>query len=201
MSCPGLETLTTIAPLRPSFPPRRIASFVPSNASTASTVPFFTTTVCPMSSRLDSFAIRNPNSRSVRWRGFRRGPARCPFPASCFSRNVVAGRSSTPAEASSAATAPKSVSAFRTFIRASSTSARKSGRRSKRFPGAIWPAMSAAFAPDFFAASRSFPSWPTRIGYASSASDGKSGEVSPSKMASEIRRTPAARAPAITWRG
>src|SRR6266404_5560308 len=53
----GFATLIITAPSRASAPPRLIASFVPSNASTARTVPFFTTTVCPMSSRAISFAI------------------------------------------------------------------------------------------------------------------------------------------------
>ena len=59
------------------------------------TVPFFTTTVCPMSRRLVSLAIRMPKEASSISRSFNFGPAMWPSEASWSSRNVVAGSSST----------------------------------------------------------------------------------------------------------
>ena len=55
MSWFGFVTLITIAFFLPNEPPRLIASFVPSKASTARTVPFFTTTVWPTSSGAELF--------------------------------------------------------------------------------------------------------------------------------------------------
>ena len=82
MSWFGFVTLITMAFFFPNEPPRRIASFVPSNASTARTVPFFTTIVWPTSSALSCFAISKPKAMSSSSRSFNFGPAMCPPGAS-----------------------------------------------------------------------------------------------------------------------
>jgi len=55
-----LATFTTTIFPWPSAAPRRMASSVPSIASTASTVFFFTTTVCPISAPEIFLAISKP---------------------------------------------------------------------------------------------------------------------------------------------
>ena len=65
-SCPGFATFTTHAPPRPSAQPRRIASSVPSIASSASTARSWTTTVWPTSSSPSAFAIGQANATSAR---------------------------------------------------------------------------------------------------------------------------------------
>jgi hypothetical protein len=57
------------------------------------------------------------------------------------------GSTVMPSFASSSAIAPNSVSAFRSFTRASIISTRRSGRRSKRFFGEIWPIITASVTP------------------------------------------------------
>ena len=89
-----LATLTIIAS-PPSAPPRLMLSFVPSNASTANTVPFFTITVWPISSWLTSRAISNPYRASSSRRVYFR-PGDQPACGRNSSRKVVAGRSSMP---------------------------------------------------------------------------------------------------------
>ena len=60
LSCAGLAVLATTTPPLPRNPPRKIQASVPSMASSAMTARFFTTTVCPISRRPSSLAIRNP---------------------------------------------------------------------------------------------------------------------------------------------
>jgi hypothetical protein len=87
----GLETFTSITSLpRPSSPPRRMQALVPSKASTASTVPWRTTTLWPMSSALVCLAMRKPNSASASWRFPKAGPQTWPGLGRWSSRNVVA---------------------------------------------------------------------------------------------------------------
>ena len=133
----GFDTLTTTAIPFPSAAPRRIASFVPSNASTAKIVPWRITTVWPISNRLTSLATVNPYSASSKSRRFAFGPASQPDPARESSRKVVAGKRVTPALANSTATPPNSVSAFLFFNLLKSISAFRSGRSSNKFFGVI----------------------------------------------------------------
>ncbi len=197
MSWPGLVTFTTTAPpdSPASAPPRRMHSSVPSNPSTARTVPFFTTTVWPMSKALTPLAIFRPNaiSSSCSRDGLRfvTGPAGARY----SSMNVVAGCSVTPSFSNSAAMAPKRVSALRSLSRASIATNRRSGRMSrKRFLGATCPAMIASVTPRRVNVPMSRPSWPILIHSTWSATDVMSGEVSFSNATTTTCRTPRARA-------
>ena len=86
-----------------------------------------------------------------------------------------------PSFASSSPIAPKSVSAFRSFTFASIIRIRRSGRRSKRFFGEIWPIITASSAPSRRKHLISFESWPTRTHSQASASFSSFGRVSPWK--------------------
>ena len=190
----GFETLIATAPPPLSAPPRRIVSFVPSNPSTARTVPFFTTIVCPISSDAIRFAISQPKSISDLSRRDNFGPAITPFDAKNCSRKVVAGKRATPILSSSTAIALKIDSAFRRFSFASNKRARQSGWRSKRFRGAIWPAMMAWRTPDLRKTERSRFNSPTRSQSIWSTSFPIFGSVSPLNATALILVTPADRA-------
>ena len=106
MSWPSRAPLTSTAPLPPSRPPRLMAAFVPSNASTARTMPSFTRTVCPTSCRPMSRTTAEPcsMSRSSRPSGAR--AVMTPSPGRWPSMNDDAGKTGTPAFSNSSASLP-----------------------------------------------------------------------------------------------
>src|ERR1035441_3696444 len=133
-SCFSLATLTAMAPPPgpASAPPRARHGSVPSKASTASTVPSLTRTVCPISRRETSLAMQKPKSTSACCAADSFGPSWKPLPGIKGFNHGVASISSTPSRFSSSAIAPKTVWAFFSRKRNSSARARKSGRISNR---------------------------------------------------------------------
>jgi len=107
---------------------------------------------------------------------------------------VVASTSSMPSLRSSSAMAPKIVCAFFSRSLSSIIIVRTSGRRSKRFFGAICPSMTQCRIPRRVNTSIAFPSWPTLSQVISSTSGASSGLVSFSKATATSERTPMCRA-------
>lgn len=98
----------------------------------------------------------------------------------------MAGRSSIPSRASSSAMAPNMVSAFFSFSRASSFTMRGSGRRSKRFLGAICPTMTQCLMSCSWKNLMSLLSCPTRNHLVASTWLSRSGLVSFLKAATAM---------------
>ena len=118
------------------------------------------------------------------------GPMANPVPGISGCNHGVAAMSSTPSFCNSSAIAPKIVCAFFSFNRNSIATARRSGRRSKRFFGAICPAMTQCFTPRSVKAPINFESCPTRNQTMSSTRLASVGSVSPSNATATSRFTP-----------
>ena len=110
-SCWGFATFTTtMPPVGQRRPARRMHSSVPSIASSAIGARFFTTTVCPMSSRPSSLASRQPKITSCSSADESGRPAITPSAASNSGAKSVAGQIRTPSASNAELIAPRSES-------------------------------------------------------------------------------------------
>jgi hypothetical protein len=138
--------------------------------------------------------MRRPNSTSTFCSSESFGPRLKSFPGMSGASHGVASINSTPSFFNSPAIAPKMVWAFFSLSRSRSAMVRKSGRKSKRFFGAIWPTMTHCVTPRSVKAAIILESWPTLSQTISSTSGASAGSVSFSNATATSFFTPARRA-------